>query len=140
MHPLTLEAAPYEDREYQAFLGDLRLALEFATAQALATVPRLGSVNRSTPAGPGVALRCVIEALVHVTPTGQPVGRDPVFRDPQPKLIVVYRIEDAATDEPVFRYTSVEISHWEYGPWAMEDLLARAVQAAGELREALAKE
>lgn len=138
--PPTLEAAPYEDREYEAFLGDLRLALEFATAQALTSVPRLGSVNRAAPAGPGVALQCVIEALVHVTPTGHPVGRDPVFRDPRPKLIVVYRIEDAATGEPVFRYTSVGISHWEYGPWAMDDLLARAVQTAGELREALAKE
>lgn len=140
MRPPSLEAAPYEDPEYRVFLDDLRLALEGAAAQALASVGRLGPVNPSAPVQPGVALRCTTEALVHVTPTGQPVGRDPVFRDPRPKLIVVYRIEDAATEEPVFQYTSVAVSHWEYGPWAMEDLLAEAVKIAAELRDALSKE
>jgi hypothetical protein len=140
VRPPALEAASYDDPEFREFLGDLERTLAGGTLQALASVPRLGPVNPSGPAGSGPALRCVTEALVHVTPTGHPVGRDPVFRDPRPKLIVVYRIEDAATGDPVFQYTSVGISHWEYGPWAMEDLLARAAQIAGELREALAKE
>lgn len=140
VRPPALEAASYDDAEFREFLGDLERTLEAGTLQALASVPRLGPVIPSASAGSGSALLCTTQALVHVTPTGYPVGRDPVFRDPRPKLIVVYRIEDAATGEPVFQYTSVGTSHWEYGPWAMEDLLARAVQTAGELRDALAKE
>lgn len=138
--PPALEAAILEDPEYEAFLQDLRQTLEAGTAQALASVRRLGPVNPAAPAGSGVALMCATEALVHVTPTGTAVGRDPVFRDPRPKLIVVYRLADVATGEVVFKYTSVGTSHWEYGPWAMEDLRGRALEIAGELRDALMRE
>jgi len=135
--PPRLEAPPNEDAEYQIFLQDLETALASATAQVLASIPRLGPVNPAAQDGPGVVLVCRTESLVHVTPTGQPVGRDPVFRDPRPKIIVVYRLEDGATGEVVFQYTSVGLSHWEYGPWAMEDLRVRALEIAGELRAAL---
>lgn len=138
--PPVLDAAPNQDPEYREFLVDLATALESGTAQALASVPRLGPVNPATPVGAGTGLVCRVEALVHVTPTGQPVARDPVFRDPRPKIIVFYRLEDAATGEAVFQYTSMGLSHWEYGPWAMEDLRVRALEIAGELLDTLGKE
>ncbi len=138
--PVVLDAAPNEDPEYREFLGDLETTLASGTAQALASLPRLGPVNPAAPVASGTSLVCRIEALVHVTPTGQSVGRDPVFRDPRPKIIVFYRLEDAATGEAVFQYTSMGLSHWEYGPWAMEDLRVRALEIAAELREVLDKE
>ncbi|MDW7710776.1 MAG: hypothetical protein SCH98_09890 [Deferrisomatales bacterium] len=138
--PPSVEARSREDPEYEAFLQDVRHSLESGTVQALTSVRRLGPVDSSVPPGPGVLLLCETEALVHVTPTGHTVERDPVFRDPRPKLIVVYRLADAATGELVFQYTGVGTSHWEYGPWAMEDLRGRALEIAGELRDVLMRE
>jgi len=135
-----VEAPALEDREYQEFLEQFREDLVATTLQALAGQPRFGPVAGPEGGPGGAAVVCRTEALVHVTPTGYPVGRDPVFRDPRPKLFAVYTLEDASTGATIFKFTGQGISHWEYGPWAMEDLRVQLLKIAQEFGVALTEE
>jgi hypothetical protein len=135
-----VEAAAIDDREYREFLGQFRDDLVATTAQALAGEARFGPVTGPEVADPGAEVVCRTEALVHVTPTGYPVGRDPVFRDPRPKVLVVYTLADAKTGATIFKFTGQGISHWEYGPWAMEDLRMKLLEIAQEFQSVLGEE
>jgi len=135
-----VEAAALEDREYQEFLAQFRDDLVATTSQVLGGQARFGPVRGPEEGPTGAEVICKTEALVHVTPTGFPVGRDPVFRDPRPKILVVYTLTDTKTDATIFKFTGQGVSHWEYGPWAMEDLQVKLLQIAQEFQVALAEE
>jgi len=140
MEEPRLEAPPLEDREYQEFLEQLRDDLVATASEAFSGQARFGRVSGPEGEAAGAGAVCRTEALVHVTPTGYPVGRDPVFRDPRPKILVVYTLEDAKTGATIFKFTGQGVSHWEYGPWAMEDLRAKLLEIALELQAALIEE
>ncbi len=123
--------------ELQNFLQDLREALITGTLKALFESGRFGQVSDPTAAGASTELRCRVEALTHVVPLGEPVRSDPTFRDPRPKVLVLHTLEEVRSGEVVFRHTGWEMSKWEYGPWAMEDLTALAYGLALDFGEAL---
>ena len=107
-------------------------------ARALAGAGRFGQVlpPDAGHAAPGTAV-CRTEALPHVTPSANAVARDPVFGEVQPRVTVVYTLTDVASGEVIFKYTEWAVSQWEYGPWAMEELVAAALGTTNHLGELL---
>ncbi|MDF1554920.1 MAG: hypothetical protein P1P84_17765 [Deferrisomatales bacterium] len=136
----SVEDAGYEDRTYRTFFENLRGALLDGTARALARSERFQETLPSDAPrdAPGTAL-CRVEALPHVTPSANTVARDPVFGEVQPRITVVYTVSDAATGEVVLKYTAWAMSQWEYGPWAMEELVAETVGITNHFGEVLKK-
>lgn len=132
--------APYNDREYGSFIENLTGALLDGTARALASSERFQEVlPADAPRGvPGTA-RCQIEALPHVTPSANSVARDPVFGMVQPRVTVVFTVTDPASGEVILKFTEWAVSQWEYGPWAMDELVAEAVGITNHFGEALKK-
>ena len=131
--PEVVEAS-YADHSYRSFLGNLNGALLDGTARAL------GASGRFTEVLPGDARRdlpgtavCRTEALPHVTPSANAVARDPVFGQVQPRVTVVYTVTDAASGEVVVKYTEWAVSQWEYGPWAMDELVAKTGLSVSEV-------
>ncbi len=120
------------DPEVEAFRQRLVDALGEGARQALLGSGRVAAAS----AGAGAAA-CRVEALAHVGTAGGTVTRDAAFGDPRSKLVVVYSLEDPATGQPFFRYTTWAVAHWEYGPWAMDELVSLALATAGEFAEAL---
>ncbi len=136
----AVEDAGYEDRTYRSFSENLRGALLDGTARAFAESGRFQEVlPADAPRDvPGTVL-CRIEALPHVTPSANTVARDPVFGEVQPRITVVYTLSDAATGEVVLKYTEWAVSQWEYGPWAMEELVVETVGITNHFGEVLEK-
>lgn len=137
-----IEAAPEDDPGYRDFLHALSLDLESAAAAALRESMRFSPVHEAPLEGASqtsqdMAFVCRIETLVHVSTDVHVVRVDPVFRDSRPKLIVVYTVQRREDGEVAFKYTSVVLSQWEYGPWAMEDLRLKAVESALAFRDAI---
>ena len=132
--------AVYTDRSYRSFAESLRGALLDGTARALAGSGRFREVlPADAPRDvPGTAL-CRIEALPHVTPSANAVARDPVFGEVQPRVTVVYTLSDAASGEVVLKYTEWAVSQWEYGPWAMEELVVATMGITNHFGEVLQK-
>lgn len=140
-----IDAPPEDDPAYEDFLRSLSAEIDSAAAAALRESERFSAVlsadGAPPPAGPGaVGFVCSVEVLVHVPVDMQTVRVDPVFRDSRPKLIVVYTVQRDTDGEVAFKYTSVVLSHWEYGPWAMEDLRVKAVESAAAFRDAIREE
>jgi hypothetical protein len=137
--PEVVEAA-YADRSYRTFTENLRGALLDGTARALAGSQRFREVlSPDAPRSlPSTAL-CRTEALPHVTPSANAVARDPVFGEVQPRVTVVYTVRDAASGEVVLKYTEWAVSQWEYGPWAMDELVAEVVGISNHFGEVLKK-
>ncbi len=137
-----IDAPPEDDPAYRDFLRSLSAEIDSAAASALVESERFSPV---VDAGGGAVLAgkglpgfvCSVEALAHVPVDMQTVRVDPVFRDSRPKLIVVYTVRRESDGEVAFKYTSVVLSHWEYGPWAMEDLRLKAVESAAAFRDAI---
>ncbi len=136
----AVEDAGYEERAYRTFFENLRGALLDGTARALAGSERFqGVLPPGAPRDvPGTAL-CRVEALPHVTPSANSVARDPVFGEVQPRVTVVYTVSDAASGEVVLKYTEWAMSQWEYGPWAMEELVVETVGITNHFGEVLKK-
>lgn len=138
-------AAEEDDPTYQDFLRALEADVASATASALLESERFTQVlaKGDAPAAPGAGggrFVCSVEVLAHVTADMQTVRLDPVFRDGRPKIIVVYTVGREPEGDVAFKYTSVMFSHWEYGPWAMEDLRLKAVETAAAFRDAMREE
>ncbi|GAB4270411.1 MAG: hypothetical protein Kow0092_24790 [Deferrisomatales bacterium] len=111
------------------FLAALEEELWAGTVEALRASGRFGAVRGGEGGVPDPeALRCTVEALPHVAALGERVRPDPVFRDPRPKIVLVFTLTEAATGRVVLKYTDWRISQWEYGPWAMEELRALALE------------
>jgi len=136
----VVSAAPYSDREYGNFVENLAGALRDGTARALASSGRfLEVLPADAPHGvPGTA-RCEIEASPHVTPSANAVARDPVFGMVQPRVTVVFTVTDTEGGEVILKFTEGAVSQWEYGPWAMDELVAEAVGITNHFGEALEK-
>lgn len=136
----AVEDAGYPDRSYRAFLGSLGGAVLDGTARALGVSGRFGEVlpGDAPRDVPGTAL-CTAEVLPHVTPSANTVARDPAFGEVQPRVTVVYTVRDLESGEVVLKYTEWAVSQWEYGPWAMDELVAEAVRISNHFGEVLEK-
>lgn len=123
--------------ELQQFRSDLQEALVTGTLKALLESGRFARVADPEATDSSAAFLCRVDALAHVAALGEPIRPDPTFRDPRPKVLVIFTLEDLGSGEVVFRFTGWETSKWEYGPWAMEDLTTLAYGIALDFGEAL---
>lgn len=126
--------------ELSAFAERLGRTLAEAARQALVPTKRFARVEleRDLVGGPPAQVRLRTQVLAHVATAGGTVTRDPAFGDPRSKLIAVFSLEDARTGAVLLRYTTWAVAHWEYGPWAMDELVGLAPGLAAELGQAVA--